>query len=158
MASWRLQWRGRYPKMHRRHLPALPRGYFLVVLRISAILCNKREKNVGSRSQTRVLQSSLKRSHAGAALARVLSGHRPTRFRTGLSSPFESQRGPSRSQRRRKHLHSPAWHSGGGWMNTDPKPTFRRGAAITSLLLNGSCGAPPSLSLTLCLKSTPQVS
>lgn len=32
----------------------------MVVLRISAILCNKREKNVGSRSQTRLLQSSSK--------------------------------------------------------------------------------------------------
>lgn len=95
---------------------------------------------------------------AGAALARVLSGHRPTRFRTGLSSPFESQRGPSRSQRRRERLRSPAQHPGGGWMNSDPKPTFRRGAAITSLLLKGSCGAPPSLSLPLCLKSAPQVS
>lgn len=27
---------------------ALPRGYFLVVLRISAILCNKRGKTMGS--------------------------------------------------------------------------------------------------------------
>lgn len=39
MASWR----GRHPKTQRHLLLALPGSYFLVVLRISAILCKKRK-------------------------------------------------------------------------------------------------------------------
>ena len=65
-------------------------GYFLVVLRISAILCEKKKrKNVGSRaSQTRLLRNSPQ--PCGSAVPGARSGHRPTRFHTGLSSPFES--------------------------------------------------------------------
>lgn len=40
---WMASWRGRHPKTQRHLVLALPRSYFLVVLRISAILCKKRK-------------------------------------------------------------------------------------------------------------------